>query len=56
MKEKKYINPPGMLLSLQTYHIHLSSITVVDRPRKYLNVGVRELAKTKTLTVISDSE
>jgi hypothetical protein len=38
---------PGMLLSFQTYHIRLSSITAVLETVEYLNVGVRELAKTK---------
>jgi hypothetical protein len=39
------LSPPS-----RTDHIRLSSITVENRPLKYLNVGVRELAKTKTLS------
>jgi hypothetical protein len=43
---------PGMFLSplSRTYLIRLSSITVVNRPKKNLNIRVRGLAKTKSLS------
>jgi hypothetical protein len=39
--------PVCFYLPLETYHIHLSSITMTQQVTKIFKFGVREIAKTK---------